>query len=77
MDTIEINGQQRSIIYRHTILDEENYSGTEVVITSYNGNIVKFSNSFECDIDEAGNPFKVYTSPIWDIEIISSLVELL
>ena len=78
MDTIEINGQQRPIFFKHTEFDPESmgYSGTEIVLSTFEGTIIKLTRTFEVvDCDKEDN--YVYSHSAWTSETLCTLVELL
>ena len=76
MKTIEINGKLLPIIYKHIdYYPECQYHGTEIIIASYDGNIIKCSREFEVvDFDKECNP--VYHTSDWGQEILCSITEL-
>ena len=77
MKTIEINGKLLPIIYNFIEYYADcEYSGTEIVITSYDGNLIKCTRTFEI-VDQDENGDYIYSRSKWEIEKLCTLVELL
>lgn len=77
MQQMEINGQLRPVIAR--LIDyyaDSPYEGIEIIVTSYDGNILKCSRRFEI-IGEDGDGDYIYSHSAWEIETVCTLVELL